>query len=146
MSIRAEYLRDLPMAVGTRLTKRGRPEHWLHPIHGPSPDLIGLVTWSTSEFLCAVWPLVRSFVVMLERINEEEPTTARGGIVQSYRWIVSEKRLVNSDHGKLHGSIHIGHITEETEEATRHHIYRQLMIESVMLAVLTTIGGFRNGS
>lgn len=139
-----QYVKDI-ITASTRLTSKGRPEHWLHPIHGPAPDLIGQLSYGPDHFIAAVWVTPLSFIVMLELIERRTaPTNTRGGILQSFRWTIDGDRLINKWNESKEDALEIHNVDEIDEWGWRCEIYRQLMVKSVKLTVTTSIGGYRN--
>lgn len=137
----------LSLATGARLTRKGMPAHWLHPIHGPLPELVAKLHYGEATFIGAVWSTERSFIVCVELIEpfNATPTKLRGRILQSFRWMVRGNALVNEGQVPWDTQITLKEVDEVDEREWRCDIYRQLLTRSVELAVTTKAGGYRDG-
>ena len=118
----------------------------LHPVFGPLPDLMGLLSCGGEEFTACLWDTPNAILVMLEMLKDDDPDphaplipideayNMRGFIVQTYRWAVTEEGLLCRGHlivpPELGGS----------ETQWQLMMYREVMKRSLLIAVTTPVG------
>lgn len=135
--MRVEYLEDLYIpALGEWSPEAGGD--WLHPSHGPLPDLLGLLECGDREFMAALWESNNALIVMLEMLEDEDPDptvpmrdlvdvySMRGWIIQTYRWEITPKGIVCGRHTIVPEDY-------ERNPEWRRDIYRIVMEMSVLL-------------
>jgi hypothetical protein len=109
---------------------------WLHPLHGPLPDHLGLLEYAKVEFMAAIWECSNSLVVMLEQLENEDPDPRvpmrhiddvyimRGWITQTYLWEITTARI-------KYGNYEIIPDPDTHNPEWRRNTYRRVMIESI---------------
>lgn len=135
--MRVKYLEDLHIpGLGEWSPEAGGD--WLHPLHGPLPDHLGLLECEGREFMAAVWETRRSLYVMVEMLEDEDPDplvpmrelddvySMRGWIVQTYRWAITPDGITRGRHTILPE-------TYREDEEWRREIYRMVLEKSVLL-------------
>jgi hypothetical protein len=119
---------------------------WLHPLHGPVPDHLGLLECEGREFMAALWERSNTLVVMLEQLEIEDTDprvplrhiddvyNMRGWIAQTYLWSISMS-------GITYGPYSVIPEKYEDRPEWRRNIYRAVLIESIKVCV-DLPGGF----
>jgi len=114
---------------------------WLHPCHGPVPDICGAVYCDGEMFVVALWATPDAVLAALELVWEDDPDPdapiaeppMRGVILQSYRWTIDEGEL-RCCNRRFPLPI------DKEDSAWRNNIYKLIMKESVRLTVTMTVG------
>ena len=132
-----EYYDDLPIPDYSEW-RDSEAHHWMHPCHGPLPDLYGMVTCGDEVFEGAVWDTDNALFVFL-CLKGDDPSTPMfskiGWIPRTYRWTMCDGHLVCDDEvfevpAWLEGPDWIG-VHEEWMRA----MLRVVLKESVRLAL-----------
>lgn len=137
--MRINYLEDLhvPGLGEWSPTSAG---DWLHPLHGPLPDHLGLLECEEREFMAALWETPNALVVMLEQLETEgtdprvpmrridDVYSMRGWIIQTYLWVITAGEIIHGSHKIIPDEYRDDH-------AWREEIYRTAIAESVKICV-----------
>ena len=114
---------------------------WLHPLHGPLPDHLGLLECSGKEFMAALWELPHTLIVMLEQLENESTDphvpmrhlndvySMRGWIIQTCRWEITMLKIMCGSHMIIPDP----DLTYTRNPGWREKIYRTVMKESVKI-------------
>jgi hypothetical protein len=136
-----KYLKDIYIPPPGSWSKSGWKSDWLHPKHGPLPDLVTHWEYKKERFQVALWAPENSnhCVTMLELLHrrrtqedELEALEMRGHILLSFRWQIKEGMLACC--GRQY------ELPEGEDREWERKIYDMMMKQSVHLAVTTPIG------
>jgi len=109
---------------------------WLHPLHGPLPNHLGLLEHEGVEFMAALWELPTSITVMLEQLKSESTDprvpmrhlddvyNMRGWIAQTYKWEITTGGIKYKQRTIIPDKY-------EENDKWRRKIYRSVLEESV---------------
>lgn len=120
---------------------------WLSPEHGPPPHHVGIVSYEREQFLCALWAYDSVYVALelfdRERTPKEEVwvlKNLRGWILQTYCWAPDQKNrhLICDGHRPYTVPPPPANRQKEDHE-WRKEIYRDLIVESVRIAITTPL-------
>jgi hypothetical protein len=112
---------------------------WLHPLHGPLPDHLGLLECGGQEFMAALWELPYTLAVMLEQLRDESTDprvpmrhlddvySMRGWITQTYLWEITGIKIICGRH------VIAPDYTDTCNPGWREKIYRTVMRESIKM-------------
>lgn len=119
---------------------------WLHPLHGPLPDHLGLLECGGREFMAALWELPNALAVMLEQLETENTDprvpmrhlddvySMRGWIAQTYLWVITSDGIIYASHKIIPAEY-------RNDNGWREEIYRTVLAESVKVCA-NFPGGF----
>jgi len=131
MELTIEFVRELPIPDYGEWTDAESAD-WLHPCHGPLPHSLSLFRCLGGDFTVALWEAtlsLQTFVDLNDEPKEAEAHRVVGPVPRTYCWHLrggsfhcSDRKYTPPKHG---GS----------EEAWRRCVCRQIMRESVRLAI-----------
>lgn len=138
--MRVNYLEDLYIPGLGEWSSEAAGD-WLHPLHGPLPDHLGLLECGGREFMAAVWEDARALHVIVEMLEDEDPDPTapmrklddvyrmRGWILQTYRWSINADGITYGRH-----TIDPGEFGGELGWRTM--IYRKVLEKTVLMCAL----------
>jgi len=149
------YEKDLPPDLGQRMRGREQWLNWLHPVHGPFPDLLGELRATMEDnargaFIGAAWLTEKAILTAIEAVemNEERDIGLGSRILRTYRWtpngggpavMVCGARMVPVPEQVLPES-------PDDEWAWKRGIMISVLRESVWLNINTKVGEIMRGN
>jgi hypothetical protein len=119
---------------------------WLHPCHGPAPDLYGIIDYDVWEYLGALWVTKQALLVALELRWEDdvdpsaplEEPPLRGNTLQTYKWAI--------DPHSLRCCNYIFPLRHAKESVWNTQVQQTILEETVRILTTTTVGGYNYAS
>ena len=119
-------------------------ENWLHPLNGPEPDQVHLLTCVNETFRVAMWHRTNCIITMTE-ILDRSWSKAEIEVAATYRgWILDCRRWSTTDEGLLSGEILVMPPDQDTED-WEEEFSRNVAAGAVTLAVTTNMGNYYIG-
>lgn len=163
--MKTQYLRDLYLKPAGSWTRK-EIKNWLHPIHGPLPDLLGLVSCNGFNYRVALWAVENSLITVTEVGSKDCPDIEERYLTPKEEeclsrkkgWILSSLCWRGVDEGFTCGNRYIKifaphpstgprepNMTDEEEDELEKEwcmcVYREIMEETVNIISQTPIGG-----
>lgn len=135
--MRINYLEDLHIP-GLGEWSPAAAGDWLHPLHGPLPDHLGLLECEGREFMAALWESPNALVVMLEQLETEDTDpripmrhiddvySMRGWIAQTYLWSITTTEITCKTRKIIPDEY-------RNNPGWREEIYRTILTESIKI-------------
>ena len=139
----AQYLHHLPLPQTWGCEYRD----WVHPKHGPLPDLLGLVLGAGEQFQVALWVADNCLVLALEQLDRartdeetEQAASMRGWILMTQCWKPTKKGFTYMDREVIVPPPVPRATDELTQEEWRTHVFQAVMTEAVDIATKLPMG------
>ena len=148
------YEKDLPSDLGHKM-KGGQWLNWIHPSHGPFPDLLGELRATTEDrasgaFIGAAWLTEQAILTAVEalELNGDGDVWLGSRILRTYRWKPDEQGMVcGSRKVRVIGRPdEVGEEDVEEEWAWKRGVMIGVLMESVWLNVNTKVGEIMRGT